>query len=384
MRAFATLLLLSAGLTLAQDAADSLLLSTVGKRPDCQNLSYLASRRILDYEKRGYGDSAAMINKSLEKYCGLGEQVLRYKMLGDLRSGRGMEDDGDASFLLDRMLRYRDRRKAIQTWHPSIDRLGWSFDYWADPNFDSLTIRMAGAVVNKNENPTLEIARAVYTDDWNRFDALIKSGNATSPLAREALNRLRDAQLGPRARAELFLGGWHPTGNLKRVNDHPYVGLKFGGGGGRFDLNLRIGIVMPWGPYRYTTVFEDSLVNADNFAGPALALEPSWDVLQTLNWKVGVVGGLGWTWASTYSVTPQDPNAGIRSSSISSPDLSLGIRVEKLWGMAGLWEFDAQYHFQNFKNTGGTALDGNSITANIGIGFEGNPAWMRAKRIWGP
>jgi hypothetical protein len=357
---------------------ESFLALTEGDRPDCRNRSFRASRKILAYEEQGKADSARMINAALQKYCGMTEPVLRYKLLDDLRSGRDSAEFISTGFVLDRLLDYRDRRRAIQRNYPSYNFLGDRFDYWADPNFDPWSRKIASGLDTTKSSiaPTIQSA---YSDDWTGFTSRLRSRDENSPFAVEALNRLRSAHDGIRVTGMLFTGMWIPTGNLARVNEHFYSGFKFGGGAGRFDVNFRVGIVFPNGPYDYDVLYSDTLVHADVFAGPAMAIEPSVDLYRTLNWKLGLVGSIGSSFAATYSKESQGRGT---TPDVSSKDLGLGLRVRRLWGTGGVTHAEVHYNFQDFGNDGGSSLSGNSISVLLGIGVEGSLTWWRARRIW--
>jgi len=357
---------------------ESFLALTEGDRPDCRNRSFRASRKILAYEEQGKSDSARMINTALQKYCGTTEPVLRYKLLDGLRNGNDSSGQISSSFVLDRILDYRDRRLYIQRFYPSYNFLGDHFDYWADPNFDTWS-RKAALGLDTTLSPSAPVIRAAYVEDWDGLTERLRSRNAKSPLSRLSLERLHSAHEGFRINGMAFTGIWIPTGNLERVNEHVYSGFKFGGGKGRFDLNFRVGIIFPNGPYDYDVLYSDTLVHADVFAGPAIAIEPSFDVFQSLNWKIGVVGSIGSTFAVTYS--KESPGRGT-APDVSSKDFGIGLRVRHLWASGGVTHLEAHYNFQNFNNDGGSSLSGNSIAVLLGVGVEGSVTWWRARRIW--
>jgi hypothetical protein len=382
-----------ATLAVAQPDEDFLRLTT-GERPDCRNRVFMGSRRIMQYEGQGKPDSARLVNDALERYCGLIEPVARYRMLDAVRQQQAPLAGIEPALALDLLLDQRDRRKIVSRTRPGYNDIGRYFNYWADPNYDAFMaawVDGATAADAKNGTATTDrdtmdaridtrIVTAAYGEDWDTFRNLVRSQDSRSSLATEALRRRDGAYEGFRLHGSLFMGGWFPTGNLERANQHVYAGFKMGGGAGRFDLRFRNGLIFPNGPYRYTVGYDDTSAVADNFAGFSTALEPSWDLYRTLTWKASAVGSVGWTWAHAHTLLiPDEDN---RELSVSSPDVAAGIVISRLWSQAGLTQFEVQYHLQNFRNPGGSSLRGNAITAQISIGLEANPAWMRARRIW--
>lgn len=378
--ALASVLLLS---TLIPGAEETPRPEGARKRPaPCPDLLFEGSRRIMEWEARNEPDSARAVNGSLEKYCGWNEQVLRYRILSDTSASGFKAPEGYADFVLRQLLQYRERRRWAAEERPSFELMGGKYGYWADPDFDAFTRRKAEGMLSRTGSRDQEIFLSLYAEDWDRFESLLKDSREIPDLNREAYRRLQNAHRGPEISASLFLGPWIPTGSLEAVNQHAYPGFRFGLGWNRFGAHFRFGLVIPNGPYRYEVRFQDSLVQADNFGGPSLALEASAALLQSLHWRLNLVGGYGGLWSTAYTVENPDPTGENASKSLSSTEWSLGARLDHLWGTGGVVSLEGKYFFLDVGNRGGTPLDGHAFAILLHIGLYGKGAWMDARQVW--
>lgn len=348
-----------------------------GINASCRTALFSGSRLIIDLRRAGKTDSAALINSLLLKYCRDNEQVIRYALLdGMAKDSLALEEDAGST--LDNLQEYEIRRKSMHKKHYSYLQLGSEYGYWADPSYDSLTQSLAASILERG--PARGMKKALlelYMDDFESFHAEVKSGD--SPISEAVRKRIRNAYSDPRVDADLAAGIWMPTGHLSGVHEHPTFGFRFGLGQARVDVQLRVMLLFPLGPYRFEVPFEDSLVRATNFGGVSTALEPSVDIFQSVGWKASLVAGLGGLDAHVYSVT----KAGGDKSDVSlfSKELSIGLKIDHLWADGGVWGAEIKYSFLDFENAPGTELDGKAITLQLHLGVMGSFSWMRAKAV---
>ncbi|MFN5170104.1 MAG: hypothetical protein ACK5DD_10775 [Cyclobacteriaceae bacterium] len=169
---------------------------------------------------------------------------------------------------------------------------------------------------------------------------------------------------------EIFGGGWIPLGNSRLLGDHFLVGGKIGlnknGWRGDWLTDFKLGKSRN----SYLIRYNDSLIVAANgFFGIYSGLGLSKDFASL---PKGILYGGAGIGVDFFTASKKDPPVYPERRGIGSLNynFTIGMRSYGRRSAKYYMGWEISYNLVNYKNEGGTPLDGNSIAIRLIIGLE--------------
>jgi|GEM_PF-1191422 len=178
-------------------------------------------------------------------------------------------------------------------------------------------------------------------------------------------------------------GVWIPTGQLKNLGTHPYLGFLLGGKWRRFTADMNLSISFLNASQAHTTkIYNDSLVTVRDFTGFYFGIDAGYSIAQRKKSELDILGGIAYDGLEVW----RDPNANSNNNNstnnskyLNSVNLNAGlgykyyfhtVRDSKKLTRGYLW-LQAKYNYVDFHNNGGTPVSGNAITVSVLCGMFG-------------
>ncbi len=158
-----------------------------------------------------------------------------------------------------------------------------------------------------------------------------------------------------------FIGAWVPTGYGSILGNHFVAGMKAGLNKGKTTCDWILELRLGKSAQDYLVSYGGSTVSTNNFLSGFTGVSFSKDIIIRPNYSWYLVGGIGIEGIETIVVnSPKFPV----SQSIKSINFNVGfgrnffnINNKRIYFSA-----EANFNFVNYKNEGGSPLDGNSLT----------------------
>lgn len=165
----------------------------------------------------------------------------------------------------------------------------------------------------------------------------------------------------------LYSGVWIPHGNLSILGAHPYIGFQYGGGTGKFTVNLSIAFRFIHSADSFYVLRADSLYHSRRYSSGYFGLDGTYALLKNRKHQWDLLGGVALETIGTLKVEQKDDDDDI-TKSVYSPNINIGTGY-KYWFNRSYIGIDVKYNVLFFRNHGGTDFSGNAFT--IGLVFGG-------------
>lgn len=181
----------------------------------------------------------------------------------------------------------------------------------------------------------------------------------------------------------LVTGVWVPTGNLSLLGPHPYFGGVFGVRRPKFSVEINLNFRFLKSPNYYNVVAEQNLYKTNHYFGGYFGIDGMYQLIKKKKNGLELLGGVAFDGMDALKTNSKDEDA--ISKSINSLNLNMGVgyrlyirqrnRVVRQWGQYKVenWTsylaIQAKYNVINYKNAGGTPLNGDGITIGVIYGI---------------
>ncbi|NLF42522.1 MAG: hypothetical protein GX587_07495, partial [Bacteroidales bacterium] len=165
----------------------------------------------------------------------------------------------------------------------------------------------------------------------------------------------------------VFSGAWVPMGNASVLGVHPILGAELGLRKNKFQATMVGEFRFGNAPNPINIYQSDTILETDRFSGNYLGLEGSRLLFENEKGYYLLSIGVGIDGFDAVKKTQ-----GFESKTINSLNLNLGagyaIKISKKLSAS----LQARYHFINYNNKGGTAVDGHALSIRLVMGLREN------------
>lgn len=318
-------------------------------------------------------DSIAFLLNEWAQECGPGnELVFRLQVLLKLKEGIDPEFYSHPEVLsFIRIYRYREllvgERKANEVFEKFQESMGYVFP---GSDFDLFTREMANEILRTYPK----------SDSINRDVLLFYAGESQYLISKLKENRYYPTYLQDdynqavkrlKSLSELqlsvFSGAWVPMGNASVLGVHPILGAELGLRKNKFQAAMVGEFRFGNAPNTINIYQSDTILETDRFSGHYLGLEGSRMFFENDRGYYMLSMGVGIDGFDAVKKTQ-----GFESKTINSLNLNIGagyaIKISKKLSAS----LQVRYHFINYNNKGGTAVDGHALSIRLAMGFREN------------
>lgn len=357
-----TLLLLS-GFTLRAQSVEEQLVRPVIR---CEDVRLNALQIIPQLYHQGPIDSVIRAISFWEGACGLTEETQRIKILVAIRNRHFSEllYNSTIVYHIDRFkevkdlqngdLFYRFRRDSVE-----INRM---------VAYNAFTKELARSLLPVADTASLEnYFCRLYADSGNTAAILDKPALANTSLKNYYRKHEESIRKKPRGHLALISGLWIPTGAATLLGNHPYIGLELGSRGvrDRFNLVLSFKFVNAQQPYQIKR--NDQLYETNDFFGGFIGLDYGRKMFGNDTHVFELTAGGGLDGFDVYHTSDEDKREQMKPLSILSYNFNGGIQYSLFYNKRkdAFLGIQARYNVTNYRNKGGTNLQGNPITIGL-------------------
>jgi len=371
---YTILILLLAMMKIGFSQADIDLIMTE-KAPNCEDIAYNCTRLIVEYYNASKMDSVEAILSYWEDKCGLSEPIIRLKILLSIRDDHFTESIYDTTVVYF-AIRFSDRfgiKNPMETYN--YYKIYYSY-VQIDGSYDKLTRKIAGELLDKQSEPSLEFLFCkLYSGDPDFFFAEIQAKDKyNGTMLQEYYFSLVNRYLKlPESHISLFSGIWVPFDNANTLGVHPVLGLEGGLRYRKFNFNLSMYLKFIKTANEYTVMVEDSATVTDYFLGGYVGLNVDREIFKFNNHEFDLIVGIGYDGFSAINNSTSDENPNNdEGKSINSLNINTGLGYRYNFKSHTYIGLRGNYNFVNYINTGGTNLTGNTMTIVLVVGGFGN------------
>lgn len=306
-----------------------------------------------------------------ESNCGEIEQIYRLRTILDIQR-RSFNISSINEATLDNLIIYKSLFNEVKDSINSgveLDR-----DYYN--NFDAyFNLTQELAKNTKSTNIDEQLILDFYADDNPSFDN-IKRAPKTSKLRQvydDFHSMFFNSPIDFLEFRYLFItGGIDNMDKLSIFGTRPSVGFGLGLQMKRHILDAILDVRIGPSDQEYSTVYNGELLTTNNYTSFYAGAEYTYNFYSNRRFHIGISGGLGCESITAYN--PTDDDSEEESKNLPSFNRNLGLVLEHEYGRKGFF-FGVQlrYHWADYNNSGGTALDGNYLNLRLIWGKKENP-----------
>ncbi|AXY76618.1 hypothetical protein D3H65_22600 [Paraflavitalea soli] len=357
--------LLLTGLSLHAQSVEEQLVKPVIR---CEDVRLNALQAIPHLYRQAPIDSVIRAISFWEGTCGLSEEIQRIKILVAIRNRHFSELLYDSSIII--MI---DQFKQIKDLQPGD--LFYGYRYRRDSvelsrvvGYNAFTKELARTLLPETDTASLEnYFCRLYADTGNTAAVLDKPGFANTSLRNYYRRYGERVQRIPRGHLALTSGLWIPTGAATVLGNHPYIGLELGTRGqrDRFALLLYFKFVNSKQPYLIKR--NDQLYETKDFFGGFIGLDYGRKMFGNETHLFELIGGGGLDGFDVYHTSDEDKRDQMKPMSILTYNFNGGVQYSLFYTKRkeAFLGIQARYNVTNYRNKGGTNLQGNPITIGL-------------------
>ena len=233
---------------------------------------------------------------------------------------------------------------------------------------EDLAKQMLPALQFKEDCSTEKMLLNAFSGNLKSFSKELADNSCTALPAMIYRNHVRKAERRGALDVYVYTGMWIPYGNDRLLGNHPVIG--FGSGGGnKFVFSFTLEFRFADAANSYIVQNKGQNVSTNHFFGGYVGLDLGYNFVSTQRTKFFIVGGTGLDGFDAVDNTSSKSHDG-KSINAFNMNAGLGWRVFTPFGnYIGL---EARNNFVNYRNPGGTPLDGNTVTIRLMYGFMNN------------
>ncbi|MFT6844799.1 MAG: hypothetical protein ACJAUV_000987 [Flavobacteriales bacterium] len=305
--------------------------------------------------------------------CDISEPLLRLKILLAIKADTLNESLLKNAPVLNYLINYRDNKRN------EINTMDFHYNHYyrisgEEKKFNDFTKKLALEIIgNKiNINSLSRFFLDFYSDNFeNKLLQLNQDSFPSETLQDDYKKRIQYYNNLTQGHFALYTGFWIPSGNINILGNHPIIGCQ----GGLKQKKIRVDLAVEFkflnSQNTYLTVKSDSIYSTNYFFGGYFGAEVGYELLKTNTFEFDFLAGIGWDGFDALSI--DQPNSKEKlSKSINSLNLNFGVGLKKFIIGSSYLGLDVRYNLVDYKNAGGTSLNGNTFSIRIKYGGLGN------------
>lgn len=333
---------------------------------NCQDVSYNAAGMIRKLYQQNQLDSIYSFLNYWQSKCGKIEQIYRLRLLLDIKTAN-FDRESVNNEMFSYMIRYKPETYQSYAAPIFFERFNldeYEIDYQqALKNVDA-EIDIIAKSIDQTYSTDEALLKEFYTASFATFDEVKKASPQESGLKRIYDRRLEDALKLPEFHWALFLGYYQPFNKLEVFGAHPTVGLMGGMRKARHNFDMVMDVRIGPSKNEYEFVYKGQLTKDDKWTGIYFGLEYTYDFLSRDKLKIGLSPGIAYNGITAVTADDDDDDAKI----LPSYDINGGLVAKFPFGRSAYAGLHLRYHWVDHRNTGGTELNGNYLSARLVIG----------------
>ena len=204
----------------------------------------------------------------------------------------------------------------------------------------------------------------------------------------------------------LIGGVWMPQGNLSTLGAHPYLGFILGGKMDKLTIDVNINFRFLTTPNYYFVQVDGVQYASNYFFGGYIGLDGAYELFRNKKHELDVVAGIAYEGFDAFRDNGNSNNNNNNNNgpqkSINTLNLNVGAGYryylkhkykgyKNQWGTLNMQArqsenlsyvgLQAKYNFENYNNSGGTDLTGNSFTLSLIYGGFGRHAYYHFNKV---
>ena len=365
------LLILTSMLSFGQ-AFDSLM---TGKQVDCSDISYNSGLYFIRYMDENKTDSAVSLIKYWESKCGMREPLFRAKVLLALK----LNEFNDSLFTegtLNNIFNYQNRMTMIKysNYYSYDDYKSYYGFIPPGQEFDKYTQSLARTLKKNYKPETIEYLLAeFYGDNCDTILSKIQAKTySESGLAKDYERSVERYANMSEMHMSWITGIWIPTGELKKLGNHPELGFQMGAKHKKmnYDITLTFKFLNASNEYygRHTKT-SDTLELTNHFFGGHIGFDVGRDIYAKNSHELQLTGGIAF---DGFDVFEGNINKDIEAESTWTYNLNFGLEYRYYVTNAFYLGLRAKYNIVDYSLNNVVDFTGNPITIQFVIGGVNN------------
>jgi hypothetical protein len=333
---------------------------------DCRDVTFNSNAIIKRLYSNNQIDSIFQFLEYWEKKCGPMEPALRLKNILKIKN-KEFEPNSISSSLIEQMLHYIENQDFFYI--PNQYYQNQFEDDFAIQRkaYDSLTRRFASDIISENLDESLLLD--FYSNDSPHFEKikLAPEQSRLKQLRQEIYSKTRSM---PQYHLAFVTGISQHYGNISVFGVRPNFGMIMGAR--RLKHNYDMILDFRAGPAKesYSFIYQDSLFTNNSYTGMYFGFEYTFDFVNTPKFDIGISPAMGYDRITTLTV---DNDYGEEARFLSSFNKNIGVVLKYKYGSGGRYiGLHVRYNFTDYKNPGGTRLNGEYLNIRFTIGSVSN------------
>lgn len=327
---------------------------------NCQDVTFNAVTIISDLYARHRIDSIYLFTDYWESKCAPMPSTITLRRILDIRSGR-FSPDSITPLWIEELVAYKQRMAYKRHWRgPDI----YVNDFFRQhERMDSLSRRMAAETLSDNIDARLLLD--FYSADSVTFEK-INAAPADSRLGMFYRERYRQVFRSPLAHWAFITGLVQNYGRISIFGNRPNFGVALGSKWLRHNCDIILDFRAGPSKEDYSFVYNDSLISGHSWTGMYVGLEYTFDFIHTAKLDVGISPGIGY---DRITALTTDNDYGEDPLFLGSFNKNVGIVIKYKFGKTGGYlGWHLRYNWVDYKNPGGTPLEGHYLNIRLTIG----------------
>lgn len=346
-----------------------------GKQVDCSDISYNSGLYFIRYMDENKTDSAVSLIKYWESKCGMREPLFRAKVLLALKRNE-FNDSLFTEGTLNNIFNYQNRMAMIKysNYYSYDDYKSYYGFIPPGQEFDKYTQSLARTLKKNYKPETIEYLLAEFYGD-NCDTILSKMQTKTyseSGLAKDYEKSVERYANMSEMHMSWITGIWIPTGELKKLGNHPELGFQMGAKHKKmnYDITLTFKFLNASNEYygRHTKT-SDTLELTNHFFGGHIGFDVGRDIYAKNSHELQLTGGIAF---DGFDVFEGNVNKDIEAESTWTYNLNFGLGYRYYVTNAFYLGLRAKYNIVDYSLNNVVDFTGNPITIQFVIGGVNN------------
>ena len=328
---------------------------------DCRDVTFNATSIIAQLYSRHQIDSIYQFLDYWEGKCGSIESIFRLRNILDIQTGQ-FQPDSISPLWIERLIAYKKNLEYRNYYFYSP--LGMPPDLISrQVKFDSLTQDIAIGTSSPNIDGSLILD--FYAAENPTFQK-IRSAPEESRLKALYRNSYEQAVRIPQFHIAVMTGLALNYGNISIFGTRPSFGMVMGAKQLRHNYDVVLDFRAGPSKENYSFVYQDSLITGNTWTGVYVGFEYTFDFVHKPKLDIGVSPAIGY---DRITALTTENEYGEDSKGLSSFNKNIGLVVKYKFGKSGGYlGMHLRYNWVNYKNPGGTLLDGEYVSVRLTIG----------------
>ncbi|MCL3780612.1 hypothetical protein EMN47_09470 [Prolixibacteraceae bacterium JC049] len=203
----------------------------------------------------------------------------------------------------------------------------------------------------------------VYAKQYGDINTILCDEKYSSqPLHHKMIEKQNNWLIDLKGLFAITAGIWIPSSKLSVLGTHPTLGINMGVSNRKLQVYFTAELRTGDSKEDYRVVNEDLTVNTRDYLGGYVGFQGSYPLIENNQHKLRALLSLGWESIHTSS-SETEMDAFAKSIKSFAPGIGLSYRFASFKQLQ--LASSIRYDFLNFKNSGGTALNGNALTISL-------------------